>query len=181
MRPILRFIRTRFLHIDDSPERAARGFAIGLFVGFLPLLGLHMIFAWFFAGFSRANRVIAMATVWFSNPVTAVFIYFPCYRLGRFLLSPANSQIDSEQMEQLITATFSAQRVFANLFTSQFWKDVYALSMKIGLETLIGGVILGLIIGKIGYWLSLYIIKRYRQRKHHFFRKLALRRQQLAD
>ena len=31
------------LHIEDSPERTAAAFALGVFFGFSPLLGLHTI------------------------------------------------------------------------------------------------------------------------------------------
>ena len=37
------------LHIDDTPERTAAAFALGVFFGFSPLLGLHTILGIVFA------------------------------------------------------------------------------------------------------------------------------------
>ena len=33
------------LHVNDTPERTARAFALGVFLGFSPFLGLHTIVA----------------------------------------------------------------------------------------------------------------------------------------
>jgi uncharacterized protein (DUF2062 family) len=42
---------------------------------------------------------------------------------------------------------------------------VGAVFKTIGLETFIGGVVLGFIVAKIGYWISYYFIIGYRTRK----------------
>ena len=55
--------------------------------------------------------------------------------------------------------------MLVNLFTADYWKQVGSVSSKIGLETLIGGIILGAIVAKIGYWVSYYFIIGYRTRK----------------
>ncbi len=178
MRPVLRFIRNRILHVDDSPQRLARGIAVGLFIGFLPLFGLQMILAYLVAKPLRANRVLAMLSVWISNPFTAVFVYYPCYRLGRFLLtSPDKPQIGLKQLEHIFENVFTAENIFHGIFTAQFWKEAYRVFMQIGLETTLGGILLGLVVAGAGYGLSVVVIQRYRVRKHHFFKRLALRRQ----
>jgi uncharacterized protein (DUF2062 family) len=56
LRPVLRFINTRILHIDDSPEYIARGIAIGLFTAWLPLLGLQIIIAVLMATVLKAKK-----------------------------------------------------------------------------------------------------------------------------
>lgn len=181
MRPVLRFVRHRILHVDDSPERTARGIAVGLFAGFLPLFGLQMIVACLIAACSRANKIMAMLISWFSNPLTAFIIYYPCYRLGSLLLARSGKpQYGAEQLEQIIEGTFASDNILTHFFTAEFWKQVWSVTTSVGLETLIGGIILGLISAKLGYWLSLYIIRRYRLRKRFFLKKLALRRQQTA-
>ena len=45
LRPVLRFVKFRILHVDDSPERIARGLAIGVFISYLPLMGIQMALA----------------------------------------------------------------------------------------------------------------------------------------
>ena len=44
------------LHIEDTPERTAAAFALGVFFGFSPLLGFHTILAIVFAFFLNLNR-----------------------------------------------------------------------------------------------------------------------------
>ena len=41
--PIVRFIKCRILHVNDSHNKIALGVAIGLFVGWTPLIGLHTL------------------------------------------------------------------------------------------------------------------------------------------
>ncbi len=86
LRPALRFIKFRILHVNDSPERIARGLAVGVFVAYLRLMGIQMALAWFAAGIIKGNKVMAVLGAWVSNPATALIIYYPAYRLGRWLL-----------------------------------------------------------------------------------------------
>lgn len=44
-RPAVGFVKFRILHVDDTPQRIARGVAVGVWIAFTPLLGLHMILA----------------------------------------------------------------------------------------------------------------------------------------
>lgn len=181
LRPVLRFVRNRIFRVDDDPKRVARGIAVGLFVGFLPLFGLQMLLAFFVARLLKANRVLALLFVWVSNPVTAVFIYYPCYLLGRLLLAKTGKpQLGSHQLERMFQNIFTTENIFHDVFTAQFWTDAYKAFMQIGVEITLGGIVLGAITAKIGYWVSLVLIQRYRQRKHLFFHRLALRKQQAA-
>src|SRR5262245_9097408 len=56
------------LHIDDSPQRTAAAFALGVFFGFSPLLGLHTILALAFAFVLNLNRVAALLGVYANLP-----------------------------------------------------------------------------------------------------------------
>lgn len=166
-RPALRFVKFRILHVDDSPQRMARGVAAGFFVAYLPFLGLHMPLAFLFALFLRANKVLAIIAVWICNPLTFVFIYYPCYRLGRFVLPffRQKPQVELDQIQTLLNQTFSLNYMLPHLFTADYWKQVGSVCAQIGLETLIGGIILGAIVAKIGYWIAYYFIIGYRTRK----------------
>ena len=48
------------LHIDDSPERTAAAFALGVFFGFSPFLGFHTILGIVFAFLLNLNRVAVL-------------------------------------------------------------------------------------------------------------------------
>ena len=72
------------------------GLAVGLFCAFLPI-PIQMIFAAVVAIVVRANFVLAVVSVWITNPFTITPIYYFCYRLGRFLLQqPANNDFQFE-------------------------------------------------------------------------------------
>ena len=165
-RPVLRFIKTRILHIDDSPDRIARGIAIGLFTAYLPLFGLHIILALLLAAILRANKVMAILFVWVSNPFTAAFIYYPCYKVGRLFMGffKYEQEISPDQVTEMLNI-FSVHVVITQLFTAEFWRQVATVFTVIGLETLVGGILIGLVVAKIGYWTALNIINRYRKRK----------------
>jgi uncharacterized protein (DUF2062 family) len=167
LRPVLRFVKFRVLHVDDSPQRMARGVAVGFFVAYIPILGLHMLLALLLAQLIRANKVISVMVVWICNPLTFVLIYYPCYRLGHFLLPFFNDkpQVELDQIQTLIDQVFSVKYTLIHLFTADYWRQVWAVFMEVGLETLIGGIILGTIIAKISYWFSYYFIIGYRTRK----------------
>jgi uncharacterized protein (DUF2062 family) len=137
-----------------------------------------MILAYLVAKPLRANRVLAMLSVWISNPFTAVFVYYPCYRLGRFLLASSDKpQFGSRQLEHIFENVFTAENIFHDIFTAHFWKEAYRIFMQIGLETTLGGILLGAAAAVAGYGLSVVVIQRYRARKHLFLKRLALRRQ----
>jgi uncharacterized protein (DUF2062 family) len=80
------FVVHRLLHADDPPHRLALGAAIGMFVAITPTVGVQMFLVVFLAWLLRANKAAGLPMVWVTNPATAVPIYYPCYRIGRFLL-----------------------------------------------------------------------------------------------
>lgn len=168
LRPVLRFVKFRILHIDDSPQRMARGIAAGIFIAYLPLLGLHMPLAFLLAQLARANKVLALIAVWICNPLTFVLIYYPSYRLGRFVLSFFHEKppVELSEILTLLHQTFSLSHMLPNLFMADYWRQVGSVCTQIGLETLVGGFILGIVAAKIAYWFSYYFIIGYRNRDH---------------
>jgi len=167
LRPVLRFVKFRLLHVDDSAQQMARGIAVGVFVAYSPFLGLHMLLALILAQLVRANKAVAVMAVWLSNPLTFAFIYYPSYLLGRLILPLLHQkpQVEPEQMREIFTRTFSPSYMLAHIWTVDYWKQAVAVFTKIGIETCLGGVILGLIAAFVSYWLAFYFILGYRSRK----------------
>jgi uncharacterized protein (DUF2062 family) len=81
------FVLRRVLHADDPPHRLALGAAIGMFVAITPTIGVQTILVVFLAWLLRANKAVGVPLVWISNPATAVPIYYPCYRIGLWILN----------------------------------------------------------------------------------------------
>jgi len=66
------------LHIHDTVERTAGAFALGVFFGFSPLLGLHTVLGLAFAFALRLNRVAVLIGVYSNLP----WIIGPYYALA---------------------------------------------------------------------------------------------------
>jgi len=123
------------LVVQDTPHRVAWGFAIGMFIGWLPIVSIQMVVAAVLAWLLRGNVVASLPPVWITNPVTMVPIYYLCNQTGALVAGKAVSlhkvrSVISEvaQMDPLAALRF----VFTELF------DVVV-------ATFIGGAILGVL------------------------------------
>ncbi|MDD3802456.1 MAG: DUF2062 domain-containing protein [Desulfuromonas sp.] len=76
----------RFVRLRGQPDEIARGFALGIFIGMTPTLGVQMLLALLLALLLCQNKLAAALGVWISNPLTAPFLYLAQYETGRFLL-----------------------------------------------------------------------------------------------
>ncbi len=65
----------RLFALDDTPERIALAFALGVFLAFSPLLGLHTLLGLTIAFIFGLNRVAVLLGIWVNNPWTLVPIY----------------------------------------------------------------------------------------------------------
>lgn len=62
-----------------------RALLVGLFIAFIPMPG-QMVAVVLLTPFVRFNVLIALGTVWLTNPATMPFIYFAEYEIGRVVL-----------------------------------------------------------------------------------------------
>src|ERR671921_2897252 len=58
----------QLLHTHDTPERTAAAYALGVFFGFSPLLGLHTVLGLVFAFALNLNRVAVLLGVYSNLP-----------------------------------------------------------------------------------------------------------------
>jgi uncharacterized protein len=65
----------QIISVKESPHRIASSFAIGIFIGMSPLLGLHTIMGIAVAWIMRLNKFITLVGVFVTNPWTIVPIY----------------------------------------------------------------------------------------------------------
>ena len=83
---MVRFPRVRawleqLLHTHDTPQRTAAAYALGVFLGFSPLLGLHTILGLILAFALSLNRVAVLLGVYSNLP----WILVPYYSLTTWL------------------------------------------------------------------------------------------------
>jgi uncharacterized protein (DUF2062 family) len=75
-----------FLHLDDTPQRIALAFAVGVYLSFHPLLGLHTVMALVIAYAFRLSRAAILVGVYVNNPWTMAPMYAAGTALGCVLL-----------------------------------------------------------------------------------------------
>ncbi len=80
------------LHVDDRPSRVALAFAVGVFIAFFPLLGIHTGLALVIAIAFRLSKTAILVGAWTNNPWTIAPMYSAGTLLGCFVLgvSPAS-------------------------------------------------------------------------------------------
>lgn len=61
--------------VKDSPPKIAISFAIGVFIGMSPILGLHTVLGIAAAWIFRLNKFVTIIGVYVTNPWTIVPIY----------------------------------------------------------------------------------------------------------
>ena len=130
--------------IHGEPRNVALGFALGLFIGMAPIMGLQTLLVLFLATFLKWNKLSAAIGVWITNPLTAPFIYGMTYLTGARImgLKKAHYIVDPEQSITIISKIITkAPNVFFSL--------------------IIGGIILGIPVAIIGYYFSYYAVLEY--------------------
>lgn len=133
----------KIVRINDSPQRVARGVAIGVFWGVMPTFGLAILFSVPTAIFLRANKMASILSTFVSNPLTTPIFYASGYSIGQFILNSSGKNIPS----------FS-------------WKIIRIENLwGISKSLLIGNAILATIMALSAYIVTLKIIQRHRRRR----------------
>ena len=135
----------RFLKTRGHPREIALGFALGLFVGMTPLMGLHTAIAVPLAALLKWNKISAAISVWITNAVTAPIIYSITYVIGSRLIGLEKS------------FTLKGLNGFSGLYKLILNTPEIAIAMTVG------GIVLGLPMAFIGYYFTITVIRKYRE------------------
>ncbi|MEE4609075.1 MAG: DUF2062 domain-containing protein [Desulfobacteraceae bacterium] len=135
----------RFVKLRGCSREIARGFAVGVFVGFTPTLGAQMLIAVPLAALLKANKLAAVAGVWITNPVTAPFIYGLTYLVGSRL-------------------TGASGRLAVGFAQEMTLMEIVARAPHIFWTLTVGGIVVGLPLALASYYPALAAVNRYRDR-----------------
>jgi len=94
-----KFFLEDFLGSNDSPKKKALSIALGTFIGFSPLWGLHTFLVLTLALFLKLNKTIAFAFSNVSLPPFIPFIIYGSLELGPLVLGQQVSYSIEEMME----------------------------------------------------------------------------------
>src|SRR5919107_1947223 len=97
--PRLRGWLEQLLHTHDTPARTAFAYALGVFFGFSPFLGLHTILGLAFAFALNLNRVAVLLGVYSNLPWILVPYYSLVTWVGAALL---RTQLPPDVVDRLL-------------------------------------------------------------------------------
>jgi hypothetical protein len=136
----------RLLALDDTPERIALAFALGVFLAFSPLLGLHTFLGLTIAFIFGLNRVAVLLGVWVNNPWTLVPIYAAAAYIGGLLIGfPGAQNVPPFDWGEIWHGSFWVQGV-------RQWDVLKPL--------VLGSTILSFVSAALSYPIALYIVRR---------------------
>lgn len=142
----IRHTYSRFLKMRGEPRQIALGFSLGIMVGMSPFLGFHTIIAVFLAALLKWNKLAAAIAVFITNPISAPFIYPLTYMVGKGLLGVSNFP----DLEKFLSLTSVIELI--------------KHSPMILMDLTVGGIVLGLPLCIVAYWIVLTAIENYRKR-----------------
>lgn len=146
MKRIHTTIRSLLL-VQDTADRTALGFSLGVFLGFSPFIGLHTILALIVAFAFRLNKVAVLIGASINNPWTVVPYYSFATWFGIQLIGVPEG-ISLPQVGLL------------DLLQWGFW--AWLLSQwRLLIPAFLGSLVLCTILSLISYALALILLKRY--------------------
>jgi uncharacterized protein (DUF2062 family) len=166
-RALLRRWMEALLHIHDSPRRTAAAFAVGVFFGFSPFLGLHTVLALGVAFLFGLNRVAVLIGVYSNLPWIIAAWYALTTAAGAWILRTRLPRGLGERLRQLFTLS---------LFHPEFWRRLLHLMRPLFWPYFVGSLLGAAVLCVVSYWVTrAFLEARYR---HHHLHEAQLRAKQ---
>lgn len=142
-----RWVRYWFLRVmrqKSSPKNLAAACALGMFIGSMPIMPFQSVVVIALAFVLRVNKLAAWLATCYSNAATMVPFYYFLFLVGKTVMPFKDVAFDPQHLEmtQLLDAGW---HVFAVMFT--------------------GGFVFGVPATILTYFLTLFVVRRYRRRK----------------
>ena len=170
------YVQYRLRRLPDSSQKISRGIWAGLFTTFTPFYGLHFLTAAIIARALKGNILAALLATFFGNPLTYVPIGVVSLQTGHFFLGtdyvPPREGGKSILEKFLDAGADLQQNVLAFVKgVDTDWSRLEIFYQEVFFPYMIGGIIPGLIIASMGYYLSEPIIRAYQNRRKGFLLK----------
>ena len=157
---VRRWLET-LLHVDDTPERTAAAFALGVFFSFSPLLGLHTALGLVCAFLLDLNRVAMLLGIYSNLP----WIIAPYYAFTTMAGAAITGHRIPPGFRQQLGALFEL-----SLFGADFWHQLGSLIRPLLVPYAVGSTIGAVILGLAAYPIALAFVtsrRRIRAMIHH--------------
>jgi uncharacterized protein len=153
MREKLTQLTATLSRLPDTPERVALAFAIGVFFGFSPFLGLQTLLGISLAFYFRLSRVAVLAGTWVNLPFIVPVYYAVATELGARMLGqqpPSTLTGDVGLAVRQASLSFGAIERVLELLRPVLWS--FALGSMVG----------GLLLAVTAYWLIVTALRARR-------------------
>lgn len=153
---IVRYYFLRVKRLRGTPYSLAMGTAIGAAVGITPTLPLHTVTIISLTLLLRVNTIVALiAGTLVSNPLTFVLHYYVAWKVGNWIFP---GKLSWERLQELL-ATLREEGLIDGLRTLSHL-SVDAISVMLS-----GGLVLALLFGVIGYFLSYWFFSKIQEKR----------------
>jgi uncharacterized protein (DUF2062 family) len=149
---------------ETTPHAVGLGLATGVFVAFLPVLGIQMLVAVAIAWAGRANVGAAVLGTWAGNPLTWPAMWIGSYLLGLMLLGETGPMTIEELQRVLSRLAEAPLSHFDPLAT---FDAAGKLLWPILKPLLVGSLVLGLISGSALYFIGRRAVEVFNTRRQH--------------
>tara|TARA_R110002095_G_scaffold14425_2_gene18242 strand:- start:5351 stop:5914 length:564 start_codon:yes stop_codon:yes gene_type:complete len=144
------------LMLDDSAHSIALGTAIGMFIALTPTVGIQMLMVICFAFVTRPlfrfNQIASLITVYISNPLTLVPIYWFDYKVGTYYVGGSMTQQD-----------------FARILEFEgfngWWETIKQLMLDVGSPLIIGSLIVASFFALVTYPIMLRLVMHFQKKE----------------
>lgn len=144
------------IHANDTPERTAGAFALGVFLGFSPFLGLHTLAAIVLAFIFSLNRVAVLLGVYSNLP----WIMAPYYAFTTMIGAAILRTTPRPDLQERLGDMFQL-----SIRSGAFWNEVGHLLRPLLWSYTIGSLIGASLLAAFSYRVALEFV--IRRRRHH--------------
>ncbi len=158
------FIRDKLksmLQVHETPHRVALAFALGVFMGNSPFLGLHYVSGIFFAWIFKLNKLVTFVGVSVNNPWTIVPISTLCVWVGAKILAIKDviPEVDWKSVNLTTVLSWMKSLVTDPDNFLALMKDLWPLLKAF----FVGGMVVCTLTSIASYFIMLKIVVRYRK------------------
>ena len=155
---LLRRWLSALLHVDDTPERTAAAFAVGVFFGFSPFLGFHTVLGVIVAFLLNYNRVAVLLGVYSNLPwVIAPYYAFCTMVVG----APLTGHRIPPGFRQQIADLFEL-----SIYNGDFWRHLGVILRPFFWPYMLGSLLGAVVLMAIAYPLALAFLRSRRRLTH---------------
>ena len=142
------------LHIQDSPERTAAAFALGVFFGFSPFLGFHTLLGIVAAFLLNMNRVAVLMGVYSNLP----WFLAPYYAIATMVGSELTGKRPPPDFRLQLGRLFEL-----SLLQEDFWRRLMIVMKPLLWPYTVGSMLCAMVLAAAAYHLALAFVTSRRR------------------